>query len=386
MERGHGNAVVGGLGGPETAERPEGGESGSEGAPGGRGRVDPRAGTWAGGHGRDEGERVPAGMPGSGTLERLAETAREYARSSRADATRRAYGGDWRRWTAWCARRGADPLAADPEAVGLWLADMASGDPPLSVATVERRLSGLCGCLADRGMRLDRADRHVASVLAGIRRRHGRPPRGKAALSAGDILAMAAFLPMDLRGIRDRAMLLLGFAGGFRRSELVGLDAGRGGPVDGTGWVEVVEDGLLATLRGKTGWREVAVGRGSRESSCPVAAVETWTRLGRVDAGALFRRVSRDGLRALPARLSDRHVAELVRRTALAAGIRPDLPERERAALFSGHSLRAGLATAARADEAAVQAHLGHASADMTRRYQRDRDRWRVNLTKAAGL
>jgi integrase len=79
-------------------------------------------------------------------------------------------------------------------------------------------------------------------------------------------------------------------------------------------------------------------------------------------------------------------VARLIKRTVLDAGIRADLPEKERLALFSGHSLRAGLASSAEVDERFVQKHLGHASAEMTRRYQRRRDRFRVNLTKAAGL
>ena len=91
-------------------------------------------------------------------------------------------------------------------------------------------------------------------------------------------------------------------------------------------------------------------------------------------------------MRVLDARLSDRHVARLVKQTVLAAGLRPDLPEAERLALYSGHSLRAGLASHAEVPEAAVQKHLGHASAEMTRRYQRRRDRYRLNLTKAAGL
>ena len=79
-------------------------------------------------------------------------------------------------------------------------------------------------------------------------------------------------------------------------------------------------------------------------------------------------------------------MARLVKRCVLAAGIRADLPEKERLALYSGHSLRAGLASSAEVDERHVQKHLGHASAEMTRRYQRRRDRFRVNLTRAAGL
>ena len=85
-------------------------------------------------------------------------------------------------------------------------------------------------------------------------------------------------------------------------------------------------------------------------------------------------------------RLTDKHVARLVQKCVLKAGVRGDLPEGERKRAFAGHSLRAGLASSAQIEEAHVQKHLGHASAEMTRRYQRKRDRFRVNLTKAAGL
>jgi len=85
-------------------------------------------------------------------------------------------------------------------------------------------------------------------------------------------------------------------------------------------------------------------------------------------------------------RLSDKHVARLIKKTALEVGLRPDLPDAEREKLFSGHSLRAGLASSAEVDERYIQKQLGHVSAEMTRRYQRRRDRFRVNLTKAAGL
>ena len=100
----------------------------------------------------------------------------------------------------------------------------------------------------------------------------------------------------------------------------------------------------------------------------------------------VFVRTSRDGKRALETRLSDKHVARLIKATILQSGVRSDLPEKERLALFSGHSLRAGLASSAEVDERYVQKLLGHTSAEMTRRYQRRRDRFRVNLTKAAGL
>jgi integrase len=176
---------------------------------------------------------------------------------------------------------------------------------------------------------MDRSDRHIGEVLAGIRRKHGRPPVQKDAVSAEDLIAMVATLGHDLRGLRDRAMLLIGFAGGLRRSEIVGLDCGRDQTEDGAGWIEILAGGALLTLRGKTGWREIEIGRGSSEQTCPVAALEVWLRLGRIAHGPLFRRVSRDGKRALAERLTDKHVARLVQQTALQAGVRGDLPEGE---------------------------------------------------------
>jgi integrase len=219
--------------------------------------------------------------------------------------------------------------------------------------------------------------------MSGIRRRHARPPDQKEAVLAEDLMRMVATLD---HGLRDRAILLVGFAGGLRRSEITGLDCGPDQTADGAGWIEFLDQGILIRVRGKTGWREVEIGRGSSDPTCPVAALQTWLKLGRIAHGPLFRRIARGGKEAGSDRLTDRHVARLVKRTALAAGVRGDLSEAERRGKFSGHSLRAGLATAAQVDERHVQKQLGHASAEMTRRYQRQRDRFRVNLTKAAGL
>ncbi len=331
----------------------------------------------------------PSPLAGSGALDRLVETARDYARAAASENTLRAYAADWTRFARWCRKRGAEPLPASPELVGLYVADLAAPSdrtPALSVASIERRLSGLAWGYARRGDRLDRQDRHIASVLAGVRRRHARPPLQKAALLPEDLRAMLATLPHDARGLRDRAILLLGYAGALRRSEIVGLDLHRDDTPDQGGWVDILEGGLLLTLRGKTGWREVEVGRGAFEQTCPAHALTQWLRFARIDFGPIFVAVTRDGQRATGERLSDRHVARLVKACVQAAGLRPDLPEAERLWLFSGHSLRAGLASSAEVDERFLQKHLGHASAEMTRRYQRRRDRFRVNLTKAAGL
>ena len=323
----------------------------------------------------------------SGRLASLAETAKAYARSAQADNTRRAYATDWKIFASWLRRQGLSETPPDPEAVGLYLAaQVEQGGAELSVATLERRLSGIAWRYRQLGQPLDIRDRHIATVLAGIRRRHARPPRQKAAVFADELLAMLATLDMDLRGLRDRTILAIGFAGGLRRSEIVGLDCGADETEDGSGWVEIVPEGALLTIRGKTGWREVEVGRGSKTDTCPVALLETWLRLGRIASGPLFRAVARKNGGVGSERLTDKHVARLVKRCALAAGLRGDLTEGERRLAFGGHSLRAGLASSAQIEEAHVQRHLGHASAEMTRRYQRKRDRFKINLTKAAGL
>ena len=332
---------------------------------------------------------LPSHIAGSGTLDRLVETARDYARQAVSENTLKAYAKDWSHFARWCRMRGADAVPASPELVGLYIADLAAPTgkaPALSVPSIERRLSGLTWGYTQRGQRLDRKDRHIATVLAGIRRKHSRPPVQKEAILPEDIRDMLATLPHDLRGLRDRAILLIGFAGGLRRSEIVSLDHGKDDTPESGGWVQVLEGGVLITLRGKTGWREVEIGRGSTDQTCPVHALTQWLHFARIDFGPIFVAVSRDGRRATKDRLSDKHIARLIKQTVEDAGLRPDLPKSELLRLYSGHSLRAGLASSAEVDERYVQKQLGHASAEMTRRYQRRRDRFRVNLTKAAGL
>jgi len=332
---------------------------------------------------------LPSHVAGSGTLDRLAETARAYARQAVSENTLMAYAKDWAQFARWCRMRGADTLPASPQLIGLYIADLAAPQgkvPALSVSSIERRLSGLGWGYAQRGDRLDRKDRHIATVLAGIRRKHARPPVQKEAILPEDLRDMLATLHHDLRGLRDRAILLIGFAGGLRRSEIVSLDHSKDDTLDSGGWVGVQEGGALITLRGKTGWREVEIARGSSDQTCPVHALRQWLHYARIDFGPLFVAVSRNGLKATSERLSDKHVARLIKQTVEDAGLRPELSKAERLALYSGHSLRAGLASSADVDERYVQKQLGHASAEMTRRYQRRRDRFRVNLTKAAGL
>jgi integrase len=308
---------------------------------------------------KDEADGLPAPLPVAvatlpPSLLHLADRARDYVEAASSANTRRAYAADWKHFAAWCRRHAFELLPPSPQTVGLYVTACASGTAtpngrPNSVSTIERRLSALAWNYAQRGLPLDRTDRHIATVMAGIRNTHGAPPHQKKAVLPEDMIAMLETLDRgSLRGLRDRAMLLIGFAGGLRRSEIVGLDLNRDETEDGRGWVEVLDKGIVVTLRGKTGWREVEIGQGSSDATCPVVALQTWLKLARIGHGPLFRRVTGQGKEVGADRLNDREIARLVKRAALAAGIRGDLVEGERGARFAGHSLRAGLASSAR--------------------------------------
>ena len=131
----------------------------------------------------------------------LAETARDYARAAASPNTNRAYAADWRHYSAWARRQNLPALPPDPQVLGLYIAACASGaagPKACSVSTIERRLSALMWNFAQRGETFDRKDRHVATVLAGIRRTQGRPPEQKEAILPEDLLAMIATLDLGI--------------------------------------------------------------------------------------------------------------------------------------------------------------------------------------------
>jgi site-specific recombinase XerD len=212
---------------------------------------------------------LPSPLPETGGgmpvhLRDLTDRARGYVEAASSANTRRAYASDWKHFIAWCRRQNLSPLPPNPEIVGLYITACASGSTsgspsgtrsgkPNSVSTIERRLAAISWKLSQRGIALDRKDRAIATVMAGIRNTHATPPRQKEALLPEDLIAMLETLYRGtLRGLRERAMLLIGFAGGLRRSEITGLDLGRDQTEDGRGWIEILDKGLLITLRGQS--------------------------------------------------------------------------------------------------------------------------------------
>lgn len=303
------------------------------------------------------------------TIDALVEQARYYAGAAKARATLRAYRSDWRLFEAWCAHRDLLALPASAEVIALYLADQAS---ELKASTLQRRLSAISQAHQAAGHDSPTRSLKVRAVWAGIRRTHGTAEEGRAAILTEDLRAMVDRLP----GIRDRALLLLGFAGAFRRSELVSLDVSD---------LRFTRAGLVVTLRRSKTDQEgqgtlKGIPHGANPETCPLKAVRAWLKGAGIEEGPLFRSVNRHG-RVASARLSDRAVALAVKRAALAVGLDPDR--------YSGHSLRSGLATAAAAagvSERAIMQQTGHRSVAMVRRYIRDGSLFRENAAGQIGL
>jgi site-specific recombinase XerD len=311
--------------------------------------------------------------PKAVALADVADQARSYAAASRSENTRRAYRADWEHFAAWCERRNRSSLPADPVTVALYVTDMADTFKP---STISRRMVSIAQAHKVAGHSSPTTDKRVRLVNAGIRRVHGVAPSQVRPVVTEDLRRMVATCGHDPADIRDRALLLLGFAAALRRSELVGLDA-----TD----LEETHDGLVITVRrSKTDQegvgRKIGVPYGSNPATCPVRAWRSWIETATISGGALFRGVDRYGNIA-ESRLSDRGVALIVKRRAEAVGIDPDT--------VSGHSLRAGLATSAAAagvSERAIAATTGHKSMTVLRGYIRDGSLFPDNAAGAVGL
>jgi site-specific recombinase XerD len=304
---------------------------------------------------------------------------REYQAASKSAATTRAYASDWRRFTAWCADRHLSPLPATPETVSHYLADAAENG--YRAATITRWAAAISQAHQAAGHTTPTAALEVRACLRGIRRTLGAAPRQAAPITPATLRRMLRHVSRrngELRVLRDRALLLVGFASGLRRSELVGLDVED---------VEETAEGLILTIRrSKTDQegqgRRIGVCHGRHHETDPVAAVRVWLAASATDAGPIFRPIDLLTGELGSGRLSDDQVARVVQGCAR----RARLPHPER---YSGHSLRAGMATSAAgagASEAAIMAQGGWQSVQMARRYVRDGQVFRVASALGLGL
>lgn len=261
----------------------------------------------------------------------IVEAVKGYAVASRAESTLRAYRSDFALFAAWCADAGHDALPAAPLIVAAFLSSEAQAG--VKASTLNRRSAAIRHAHRTAG-HVDPTDHEaVRLVMGGIRRTLGTAQRQKAPVTAEILAAMLSHCPPTLTGLRDRALLALGFSGAFRRSELVGLDV--------ADLVECPEGLRVVIRRSKTDQegkgQEIAIPHGRHLR--PVEAVRAWLDAAGIVSGPVFRPVSRSGNVRGEARLTDKSVANVVK--AYAAKVGASVED------FSGHSLRAGFITTA---------------------------------------
>ncbi len=321
---------------------------------------------------------------GLASLKSVAERAQTYAEQSRAENTKKAYRSDWRHFSAWCYDNGLDALPASPETVTLYITRFAED---YKVSTLERRLAAISQAHKTAGYNSPALTSHepLHSVWAGILRAKTRIKKKVAPTLTEDIRAMLKHLPQDteqpghpltLTALRDRAILLIGFAGAMRRSEVADLH------VDD---LQFTPDGLRVRIRKSKTDQEgtgqvIGVLHGENPDTCPIRAARAWMHAAGIHNGPIFRAIDRHGNIAAKA-ITGRSVATIIKNACLRCGLPPDL--------YSGHSLRAGFTTqAARAGKAerVIMKHTRHKSEKMVREYIREGELFNESPTDALGL
>lgn len=282
----------------------------------------------------------------------------DFASASKSPATLRAYKADIRDFEGYACAHGATAFPASAELICGYISHLAKAG--LKTRTIERRLAALRFAHEVSNTVSPTTTKIVREVMAGIRRRIGRKPAKKAPVLIRHLEQMMSHIPETFSGSRDRALLLLGFAGAFRRSELVALTMDD---------VIFNQKGMLVEItRSKTDQagegQRIAIPNGT--GLCPVEALRAWIDFADISHGPIFRAIDRHE-NLSPLGLSDRTVARIVKKYAALAGLNP--------ANFSGHSLRAGVITEAghRSKNLWKIRELSrHASLEMLREYVRD--------------
>ena len=336
------------------------------------------------------GDRVPRyavrdgkgvlGMPHAASVEELDRLADAFDRNSIAENTKRSYSSDWESWLDFCLLHRINPLPAEIADVRRYLTQLGGvggrKGTKLKPKTAQRHLSAIAAVHRAKNHEFDTQHPILKRTMKGIIRTYGVRQEGARALRAGDIAAICAAFRTDLRSLRNKAIILLGFAGGFRRSEIVALDVSD---------LAFKDDTLRVTLRrSKTDQegegRTIVIMPRETLETCPVAAVRTWLKEADIEHegdNPVFRPVSRTG--AESTRLSDKTVDRIVKCAARAAHLKDS---------YSAHSLRAGHVTEALAngaDRAAIKRQTGHRSDAMLDRYARETNLAANNSSSSLG-
>ena len=306
----------------------------------------------------------------STNLKSLHEETLNNLKSSKANNTLRAYKSDFKDFGAFCVKHGLNSLPSEPKIVSLYLTQLSKNS---KISTLRRRLVSISMVHKLKGYYLDTKHPIIVENLMGIRRVKGSIQKGKKPILISHLKSIINVIDEkkieDIKKSRDKTIILIGFGGGFRRTELISIDHDD---------LEFVPEGLKITIRkSKTDQFGEGMIKGlpyfTNEKYCPVNNLKKWLEISKIKSGPVFKRFSK-GLNLTNERLSDQSVVILIKEYLNIAGI-----ENKN---FSGHSLRSGFATVAAdagADERSIMAMTGHKTTQMVRRYIREANIFKNN-------
>lgn len=275
----------------------------------------------------------------SADVRQLHQQAEKHLANSMAANTKKAYTSDWQLFTQWCAVNKLQALPATKETMVYYLTFLGQS---YKASTIKRKMTAISQGHETAGMESPMKSPLVQGVWQGIQRTIGIKEVGKEALWLQDLRQVVGVLPDTLIGFRDRALLVIGWAGALRRSELIGLDVEH---------IRFTRDGLVVTIEhSKTdqqgAGQVIALPYGSNRLTCPVRSMQEWIEESGITSGPIFRRMDRHG--NLYNRLTAQSVRLIVQKYCEKAG----LP----AASYGAHSLRSGFcSTAAKAGKSEHQ-------------------------------
>tara|TARA_X000000950_G_scaffold196819_1_gene236896 strand:+ start:28 stop:981 length:954 start_codon:yes stop_codon:yes gene_type:complete len=305
-------------------------------------------------------------------LKSLHESTLNNLKNSKAKNTLRAYKSDFKDFSIFCAKHGINSLPTEPKIISLYLTHLSKYS---KISTLRRRLVSISMFHKLKGHYLDTKHPIIVENLMGIRRLKGSIQKGKKPLLISHLKSIVnvinEYRTDEIKKLRDKTIILIGFGGGFRRTELISIDYDD---------LEFVPEGLKINIKkSKTDQFGEGMIKGlpyfTNEIYCPVTNLKKWLKISKIRSGPIFRRFSK-GLSLTNQRLSDQSVVLLMKKYLTLAGI-----ENKN---FAGHSLRSGFATVAAesgADERSIMAMTGHKSTEMVRRYIKE-----VNIFKNNAL
>ena len=303
-------------------------------------------------------------------LKTLHQATLNNLKSSKANNTLRAYNSDFKDFGAFCAKHGFNSMPTDPKIVSLYLTHLSKS---FKISTLRRRLVSISMLHKLKGQYLDVKHPIIVENLMGIKRVKGSIQKGKKPLLINHLKSIINVIDQEkideIKKIRDKAIILIGFGGGFRRTELISIDRED---------LEFVPEGLkIIVKRSKTDQFGEGMTKGlpyfTNEFYCPVKNLKKWLEISKIESGPIFKRFTK-GVALTDKRLTDQSVVLLIKEYLKLAGI--DNKN------FSGHSLRSGFATVAAesgADERSIMAMTGHKTTQMVRRYIKEANIFKNN-------